>query len=191
MKLIFTDKSDAYGVTIDQTEVVTDSNGYATFTIKSNSNYPIALSQQGINLKAIYSDKSEVFAQDTISVVTVDSNAVDQLALQRLEVASSYKINAKNDQITITVKGINNKGEAATKGKVTLALNNIAISNGVTFDGSAERDFGVSTGGYITYTLHTNANTADAVAALVQAGITATFKTDNNITNEIKNCCNR
>ena len=186
VKLIFTDKSDAYGVTIDQTEVVTDSNGYATFTIKSNSNYPIALSQQGINLKAIYSDKSEVFAQDTISVVTVDSNAVDQLALQRLEVASSYKINAKNDQITITVKGINNKGEAATKGKVTLALNNIAISNGVTFDGSAERDFSVSTGGYITYTLHTNANTADAVAALVQAGITATFKTDNNITNEIK-----
>lgn len=186
VKLIFTDKSDAYGVSIDQTEVITDSNGYATFTLKANSNYPIALSQQGINLKAVYSDNTEVFAQDTISVITVDSNAADQLALQRLEVASSYKINAKNDQITITVKGINNKGEAATKGKVTLALNNIATSNGVTFDGSAERDFSTAAGGYITYTLHTNANTADAVAALVQAGITATFKTDNSLTNEIK-----
>lgn len=186
VKLIFTDKSDAYGVSIDQAEVITDSNGYATFNIKSNSNYPIALSQQGINLKAIYSDGSDIFAQDTISVITTDSNASDQLALQRLEIASSYKINAKNDQITITVKGINNKGEAATKGKISLSLNNEAISNGVTFDGSAEKDFSTATGGYITYTLRTNAKTSDAVAALVQAGITASFKTDNNKENEIK-----
>ncbi|ENX32539.1 hypothetical protein F889_03521 [Acinetobacter colistiniresistens] len=186
VKLIFTDKSDAYGVSLDQAEVVTDANGYATFTIKANSSYPIALSQQGINLKAIYSDSSDVFAQDTITVITTDSNAADQLALQRLEIASSYKINAKNDQVTITVKGINNKGEAATKGKVTLALNGDAISNGVTFDGSAENDFSKVAGGYVTYTLRTNAKTEAAVAALVKSGITATFKTDNNLTNSIQ-----
>lgn len=190
VKVIFTDKSDAYGVTIDSVGMIdndgyvtTDQNGYATFTITSNSSYPIALSQQGINLKAIYSDSDDIFAQDTLSVSTADTNVVDQLALQRLEIASSYKINAKNDQVTITIKGINNKGDVATKGKVTLALNNEALSNGVTFDGSAEQEF---ENGYLTYTLHTNAQTATAISALVQAGITATFKTDNNLSNSIK-----
>src|SRR5699024_6323881 len=111
VKLLFTDKSDAYGVTIDQAEAVTDQNGYATFTLKSNSSYPIALSQQGINVKAIYTDNSEIFAEDTISVITANTNADDQLAVQRIQIASSYKINAKNDQVTMTVQGINNKGE--------------------------------------------------------------------------------
>ncbi|WP_336165376.1 hypothetical protein [Acinetobacter ursingii] len=186
VKLVFTDKSDAYGVTIDQTEAVTDANGYAVFTLKANSSYPVALTQQGINLKAIYSDNSEIFAQDTISVITADTSATDQLALQRLEIASSYTVNAQNDTVTIRVKGINNKGEAATKGKLTLNLNNEANANGVGFDGSSERDFSASVEGYITYTLHTNAKTDAAVAALVQAGITATFKTDNDISQSIK-----
>lgn len=105
VKLVFTDKSDAYGVTIDQTEAVTDANGYAVFTLKANSSYPVALTQQGINLKAIYSDNSEIFAQDTISVITADTSATDQLALQRLEIASSYTVNAQNDTVTIRVKG--------------------------------------------------------------------------------------
>ncbi|MBJ9986766.1 Ig-like domain-containing protein [Acinetobacter sp. S40] len=186
VKLVFTDKSDAYGVTINQSEAITDANGYALFTLQANSSYPVALTQQGINLKAIYSDNAEIFAQDTISVITADTSAIDQLALQRLEIASSYKINAKNDQITITVKGINNKGEAATKGKLTLSLNSEATSNGVSFDGSAEKDFSTATNGYITYTLHTNAKTDVAVAALVQAGITATFKSDNNLTSAVQ-----
>ncbi|MGT2569060.1 hypothetical protein [Acinetobacter ursingii] len=185
VKLVFTDKSDAYGVTIDQTEAVTDANGYAVFTLKANSSYPVALTQQGINLKAIYSDNSEIFAQDTISVITADTSATDQLALQRLEIASSYTVNAQNDTVTIRVKGINNKGEAATKGKLTLNLNNEANANGVSFDGSSERDFSASVEGYITYTLHTNAKTDAAVAALVAAGITATFKTDNEISQSI------
>jgi len=183
VKLIFTDKSDAYGVTLDYAEAMTDAKGYASFTLNTNSSYPIALSQQGINLKAIYADNDAVFAQDTISVITTDSNAADQLALQRLEIASSYKINAKNDHVTITVKGINNKGDAATKGKVTLELNTEALSNGVTFDGGAEQEF---KNGYVTYTLRTNAQTAAAVDALVKAGIIASFKTDNNLSNSIK-----
>ena len=190
VKLSFTDKSDAYGVTIEPNgtltndgHIITDGNGYASFTIKSNSNYPIALSQDGISLKATYSENTELFAQDTISVITTDVNATDQLALQRLEIGSSYKINAKDDKVIITVKGINNKGEAATKGKLKLALNAEAVSNGVTFDGSAEQEF---KNGYLTYTLHTNAQTTAAVTALVQSGILATFTTDNNLNNSIK-----
>ena len=183
VKLLFTDKSDAYGVTIDQAEAVTDQNGYATFTLKSNSSYPIALSQQGINVKAIYTDNSEIFAEDTISVITANTNADDQLALQRIQIASSYKINAKNDQVTITVQGINNKGEEATKGKVTLSLNAEAAANGVTFIGSETQEF---KNGYVTFILNTNAKTDAAVVALVKAGITANFKTDNNLTNSIQ-----
>ncbi|MFP6819297.1 hypothetical protein, partial [Acinetobacter sp.] len=49
--------------------------------------------------------------------------------------------------------------------------------------GSAEQEFKT---GYVTYTLKTNAKTPAAVEALVAAGITATFTTDNNVTNSIK-----
>lgn len=183
VKLSFTDSSAVYGVTIDQAEVTTDAKGYAVFTLKSASSYPIALSQQGINLKATYSDSADIFATATVKVTTADTGASNQQALQRLEIASSYQINAKNDSITITVKGINNKGEAAAQGKVKLSLNAEANSNGVTFDGSAEQEFKT---GYVTYTLKTNAKTPAAVEALVAAGITATFTTDNNVTNSIK-----
>lgn len=183
VKLSFIDKSESYGVSIEPKEQVTDANGYATFTIKSNSSYPIALSQQGINLKAVYADNNEIFAQDTISVITNDTDASDKLALQRLEIASSYKINAKDDQVTITVQGINNQGQEATKGKVSLTLNKEATANGITFDGSAEQEF---KNGYVTYTLKSNAKTEAAVTALIQAGITATFTSDNNLTNSIK-----
>lgn len=185
VKLSFTDSSAVYGVSIVEpnAEVTTDAKGYAVFTLKSASSYPIALSQQGINLKATYADAPDIFATTTVKVTTADTTASNQLALQRLEIASSYKVNAKNDSVVITVKGINNKGEAATQGKVKLSLNTEAGSNGVTFEGSAEQAF---TNGYVTYTLKTNAATTDAIATLVKSGITATFTTDNNVTNSIK-----
>ena len=189
VKLVFTDKSDAYGVTIDQPEASTDANGYALFTLKSNSSYPVALTQQGINLKVIYSDNSEIFAQDTVSVITADTNAADQQALQRLEIASSYTVNAQNDTVTIRVKGINNKGEAATKGKVKISLNAEANSNGVTFtggDGTANAEQSFDSSGFVTFKLKTNATTDSAINALVAAGIIATFKTDNDISQSIK-----
>ncbi|MCG4779070.1 hypothetical protein L0P10_19520, partial [Eggerthella lenta] len=40
--------------------------------------------------------------------------------------------------------------------------------------------------GYVTFILNTNAKTDAAVVALVKAGITANFKTDNNLTNNIQ-----
>lgn len=183
VKLSFTDNSAVYGVSINAQEVTTDAKGYAVFTLKSASSYPIALFQQGINLKATYVDTADIFATATVKVTTADTTASNEQALQRLEIGSSYKVNAKNDSIIITVKGINNKGEAATQGKVKLSLNAEASSNGVTFDGSAEQEFKT---GYVTYTLKTNATTPAAIDALVKAGITATFTTDNNVTNSIK-----
>lgn len=183
VKLSFTDNSAVYGVSINAQEVTTDAKGYAVFTLKSASSYPIALSQQGVNLKATYVDTADIFATATVKVTTADTTASNEQALQRLEIGSSYKVNAKNDSITITVKGVNNKGEAATQGKVKLSLNAEASSNGVTFDGSAEQEFKT---GYVTYTLKTNATTSAAIDALVKAGITATFTTDNNVTNSIK-----
>lgn len=183
VRLAFTDKSTAYGVSIVQSEVMTDAKGYAVFIIKSASSYPIALSQQGVNLKATYVDSTDISATSTIKVITADTSASNQEAIQRLEIASSYKINAQNDSIEVTVKGVNNKGEAATKGSVILALNAEAVSNGVTFDGSAEQAF---KSGYAKFTLKTNAKTSAAIEALVQAGITATFTADNGINNSIK-----
>lgn len=189
VKLSFTDSSAVYGVTIDQAEVTTDAKGYAVFTLKSASSYPIALSQQGINLKATYSDSADIFATATVKVTTADTGASDQQALQRLEIASSYQINAKNDSITITVKGINNKGEAATQGKVKLSLNAEANSNGVSFiagDGTANAEQTFDVNGYVRFTLKTNAMTSEAIEALVKSGITATFTANNNVTNSIK-----
>lgn len=184
VQLLFTDLSDAYGVKLDKAEVETDAQGYATFTVTTNSSYPIALSQQGINIRAVYTDNNqEVFAQDTITVITENTNSSDELALQRLEVQSSYKVNAKDDLVKITVKGINNKGEAATQGKVTLTLNAEAVSNAVKFDEAATQEF---KDGYVSYTLRTGAKTQAAVDALVAAGITATFTTDNSISTNVK-----
>ena len=182
VKLSFTDNSAVYGVSINAQEVTTDANGYAVFTLKSVSSYPVALSQQQVNLKATFVDVVDIFATTTVKVTTADTSAANQQALQRLEIASSYKVNAKNDSVTIIVKGINNKGEAATQGKVKLSLNAEAGSNGVTFDGSDEQEFKT---GYVTYTLKTNASTTAAIDALVKAGITATFTTDNDVSNKI------
>ena len=186
VKLAFTDKSAAYGVSIANAEVQTNSQGFAEFTLTSNSDYPIALSQQGINLKASYVDTAEIFAESTVSVITADTNAVDQDAIQRLQIASSYKVNASNDTVTVTVQAINNRGFGATKGKIKLSLNSQAESNGVTFDGGAEHEFNTTNNGIVSYTLRTNAKTPEAITALVSAGITATFTTDNNISNNIK-----
>ncbi|MFW1957550.1 hypothetical protein ACG91D_18560 [Acinetobacter guillouiae] len=189
VKLSFTDKSEAYGVTIDQPEVMTDAKGYATFTLKSASSYPIALSQQGINLKAAYSESADIFATSTVKVTTADTGASNQLGLQRLEIDSSYQINAKNDSVTIRVKGINNKGEAATQGKVKLGLNSEANSNGVSFfagDGTANAEQTFDANGYVRFTIKTNAMTSEAIEALVKSGITATFTADNSVTNSIK-----
>ena len=183
VKLAFTDKSSAYGVSITQPEVMTDAKGYAVFTIKSASSYPIALSQQGVNLKATYTDSTAISATSTIKVITADTGASNQEAIQRLEIASSYKINAQNDSVEVTVKGVNNKGEGATTGSVTLSLNAEATSNGVTLDGNAKKVFEL---GYAKFTLKTNAKTPAAIDALVKAGITATFTADNAVSNSVK-----
>lgn len=184
VKLTFTDSSLAYQVSIVQSEVTTDANGIAIFTVNSNSSHPIALSQQGVNLKASYVDNNiSVFANSTIKVITADVTASNQEAIQRLEIGASYKVNAKGDKVTIIVKGVNNKGLAATQGKVKLTLNSEAVANGVTFVGSAEQEFKTGT---VEYTLSTNALTVGAVEALVNADILATFTTDNNVTNSIK-----
>ncbi|MEK5794164.1 hypothetical protein VXE63_19015, partial [Acinetobacter nosocomialis] len=144
--------------TLDKAEATTNAQGYAEFILSSNATHPIALAQLGIQLTATYSENNQnIKGNATVQVLTADETVDNQEAIQRLEIASSYTVNAQNDTVTIRVKGINNKGEAATKGKLTLNLNNEANANGVSFDGSSERDFSASVEGYITYTLHTNA----------------------------------
>ncbi len=103
VKLSFIDKSEWSGVSIEPKDRL-QINGYATFTIKSNSSYPIALSQQGINLKAVYADNNEIFAQDTISVITNDTDVSDKLALQALVDASSYELMLKKIRLPLLFK---------------------------------------------------------------------------------------
>lgn len=179
--------SAAYGVTLDSAEKQTNAQGFAEFTLRSNSDYPIALSQQGILLTANYVDGNEqISGNATVQVVTSDDTVDDQELVQRLEIASSYKVNANADSVTISVKGVNFKGVGASQGKLTLALNDAATANGVTFAGSATQDFAKATNGVLTYTLKTNAKTPAAVEALVDAGIEATFTTDNGEEETIK-----
>ncbi|MDH1857273.1 hypothetical protein N5D44_02695 [Acinetobacter junii] len=174
----------SYGVTLDKAEATTNAQGYAEFTLSSNATHPIALAQLGIQLTATYSENNQnIKGNATVQVVTADETVDNQEAIQRLEIASSYKVNAKNDDVTITVKAIDFTGFGAKKGKVTLSLNPEAQSNGVTFEGASTKDVG--TNGIVTFKLKTNATTVKAVDALVKAGITATFTTDNNVTNKI------
>ena len=187
VQLEFKDLSEEYGVVIKSKIATTDAQGYAEFIIETNSPYPIALSQQSINIRATYTDNNrEVEALEKITVITENSNSSDELALQRLEIQSSYKVNAKNGTVEIKIKGIDNRGLAAEKGKLTLKLNQVALDNAVGFDGSETQEFTKDNGGIITYTIRTMANTQDAVEALVASGITATLTTDNNITTNVK-----
>ncbi|MFU8926976.1 beta strand repeat-containing protein [Acinetobacter puyangensis] len=172
------------GVTIDNVSATTNASGYVEFKVSVNSSTPVALSQSGIVLTAKYNDgnNSAITATATLQVSTADSTAENQEAIQRLEIASSYQVNASDDSVTITVKGVNNRGEGATQGDVTLSLNTEALSNGVTFEGNAKQSF---KNGYVSYTLKTSAKTEAAINALVTSGIKATFTADNNITNTI------
>lgn len=174
----------SYGVSLDKAEATTNAQGYAEFTLTSNATHPIALAQRGIALTATYTENNQnIKGNATVQVITADETVDNQEAIQRLEIASSYKVNAKNDDVTITVKAIDFTGFGAKKGKVTLSLNPEAQSNGVTFEGASTKD--VDTNGIVTFKLKTNATTVKAVDALVNAGITATFTTDNNVTNKI------
>src|SRR5690606_29381937 len=121
-------------------------------------------------------------------------NAADQEAIQRLEIASSYKINAMSDGVEIKVKAIANNGKAAEKGKIKLSLNSEAVANAVKFEGSSDgvnfdlnESQTVGKDGYVTFRIKTPASqTATAVEDLKASGITATFTIENNIKSSIK-----
>lgn len=184
IRLSFTKNELAYGVKLNNATAKTNAQGIAEFTISTaDVTHPLALSDTGISLSATYTDGINLESGSVIvDVVTENTNASDAEAIQRLEIASSYKVNAKNDSVAVTVKAINNKGLAATKGKVKLDLNAEATSNGVTFDGAEEKDF---VDGFATFNIKTNAQTPAAVEALVKAGIKANFTTDNGVSNSI------
>lgn len=184
IRLSFTKAELAYGVKLNNATAKTNAQGIAEFTISTaDVTHPLALSDTGISLSATYTDGINLASGSVIvDVVTENTNASDADAIQRLEIASSYKVNAKNDSVAVTVKAINNKGLAATKGKVKLDLNAEATSNGVTLDGAAEKDL---VNGFATFNIKTNAQTPAAVEALVKAGIKANFTTDNGVSNSI------
>lgn len=184
VKLVVEAVAASYGVTLDKVEAITNTQGYAEFTLTSNATHPIALAQRGIVLTATVDSNPNIKGNVTVQVVTADDTVDNQEAIQRLEIASSYKVNAKNDSVEIKVKAVNFKGLGATKGKITLELNKEALSNGVTLDGANTRDVDVN--GFVTYKLRTNAATPQAVDALVKAGITAKFTTENDVTNSIE-----
>lgn len=184
IRLSFTKDELAYGVKLNNATAKTNAQGIAEFTISTaDVTHPLALSDTGISLSATYTDGINLASGSVIvDVVTENTNASDADAIQRLEIASSYKVNAKNDSVAVTVKAINNKGLAATKGKIKLDLNAEATSNGVTLDGAAEKDL---VNGFATFNIKTNAQTPAAVEALVKAGIKANFTTDNGVSNAI------
>lgn len=181
-------------VTLDKSEAITNAEGYAEFVLASNTDTPIALSQEGIELKATYVDNTNIFANVKVDVITTDESAKDQEAIQRLEIASSYKINAMSDSVEIKVKAIANNGHAAKKGKIKLTLNSEAVANAVKLEGSSDgvnfdlnESQSVGAEGYVTFRIKTPASqTVAAVEALKASGITATFTTDNGISNNIK-----
>ena len=184
IRLSFTKNELAYGVKLNNATAKTNEQGIAEFTISTaDVTHPLALSNTGISLSATYTDGINLESGSVIvDVVTENTNASDADAIQRLEIASSYKVNAKKDSVAVTVKAINNKGFAATKGKVKLDLNAEATSNGVTLDGAADKDL---VNGFATFNIKTNAQTPAAVEALVKAGIKAKFTADNGVSNSI------
>ncbi len=192
--LDFADNSALYNVTIVNKTAMTNSQGYALFEVVTTAEHPIALSQNNIKLKATYKGETEKEFFDEIDVVTANNQASDLDAIQRLEIASSYKINATNDEVTIRVKAISNRGVGANKGNVTIKLNSEALSNAVELFGSSDNGAtfnknqtqAVNADGFVVFKIKTNNPSSTAIDTLVSSGITATFTTDNDITNYIK-----
>lgn len=192
--LDFADNSALYNVSIVNKTAMTNSQGYALFEVVTTAEHPIALSQNNIKLKATYKGETEKEFFDEIEVVTANNQASDLDAIQRLEIASSYKINATNDEVTIRVKAISNRGVGADKGNVTIKLNNEAMSNGVQLFGSSDNGItfnqnqtqAVNSDGFVVFKVRTNNTSSSAIDTLVNSRIIATFTTDNNVTNNIE-----
>lgn len=192
--LDFADNSALYNVSIVNKTAMTNSQGYALFEVVTTAEHPIALSQNNIKLKATYKGETEKEFFDEIEVVTANNQASDLDAIQRLEIASSYKINATNDEVIIRVKAISNRGVGANKGNVTIKLNSEALSNAVELSGSNDNGAtfnknqtqAVNADGFVVFKIKTNNPSSTAIDTLVSSGITATFTTDNNISNSIK-----
>lgn len=192
--LDFADNSALYNVSIVNKTAMTNSQGYALFEVVTTAEHPIALSQNNIKLKATYKGETEKEFFDEIEVVTANNQASDLDAIQRLEIASSYKINATNDEVIIRVKAISNRGVGANKGNVTIKLNSEALSNAVELSGSNDNGAtfnknqtqAVNADGFVVFKIKTNNPSSTAIDTLVSSGIAATFTTDNNISNSIK-----
>lgn len=177
---------DSYGVTLDKAQGMTNEQGYAEFILKANSEQPNSLSQQDIELTATYVEGNEkISAKTTVDVITADISSEDKEQIQRLEIASSYQINAINGNIEIKVKAINYNGVGAKEGKIKIELNKEATSNGVSFEGSHEKN--VDANGFVTFKLKTSSNqTTAAIEALKSSGVEATFTTSNGVSSIIK-----
>jgi len=101
IRLSFTKAELAYGVKLNNATAKTNAQGIAEFTISTaDVTHPLALSDTGISLSATYTDGINLASGSVIvDVVTENTNASDADAIQRLEIASSYKVNAKMTQL--------------------------------------------------------------------------------------------
>lgn len=170
VKLALDDLALEYGAKLMNATAVTDNNGDATFTIKTESNTANPTGQllvtNGISVTAMLSDQTNTLQTSKISVVATPDEEVSYLTAL---VADQIEINGSQAKVTITAKD-KNGGSVANK---QIILNIPASqSNGLTIVNGSKLT--TDNNGQATFTLQFSKNNLsdEAINQLLTNGVT-------------------
>ncbi|MCE1270566.1 MAG: penicillin-binding protein activator [Acinetobacter sp.] len=165
-------------IQVDQTSQTTDATGTANFKVTYTAATSLTPEQikallAGIQASATYTTS----ANKAITQNTVIQFYADQVNIQRMDLVvdkSSLVVNTATAQTVKTIVTLKDRdGQAIKNRQVTLALNNEAIQNGVSFAAAAGGLIAVSTdaNGQAIVDLNVKPTTQAAVNALVTSGV--------------------
>lgn len=177
-------ESQKNGLTlVGASKLQTDSEGKATFTVSydgsiSDQALLNQLKGEGVLLTAEYqpaNNASSITQTTRLRYYEQNINAdVQQLTI---DLSKGVAV-ASNDITTVTVKALDEKGQAIIGRKLSLSLSDVAKNNGISFAGASSVVSDAS--GEAKFTIKLAAPNTEAINALTAAGILLTASTEQN-----------
>lgn len=169
------------GVTINgPSSVVTDVNGYATFTVKlANVSSASALIASGITATATYTNANNIQTLQTTKINVAQTLASAPLYHLTMTKSSSTML-VTGGTATVTVKALDNNAGGVAGQTVTLSIPQTTI-NGMTINGSSTAVTDAQGNAVFSLTLPDNTSNA---AAIIASGVdlNASLTDSNNVT---------
>ena len=178
VNLVLNNVPTGLSIKVNNTKQITDTNGAASFAVHYDAAAGLSAEQikallAGISATASYTDAAgKIISQNA----TVQFYA-DQINIARMDLVLDKNslvlssVGAETVKATITLK--DSAGNAVKNRQVLLAVDALALQNGVTIQGSSSGLLAVTTdgNGQAEVNLTVQPNTADKVSALVTSGI--------------------